>query len=93
MKTFIQSSIMFLFVTAVLMFIAVLTSYAAELQRFTNAKLINNSANDGDSFFVESAGKSFRVRLYFVDCPETSIGFKSDAQRVREQTRYLSMGK
>jgi len=73
------------------MFIAVLTSYAAELQRFTNAKLINNSANDGDSFFVESAGKSFRVRLYFVDCPETSISFKSDAQRVREQTRYFGL--
>jgi len=60
-------------------------------RKFTNAKLINNSANDGDSFFVESAGKSFHVRLYFVDCPETSVGFKSDAQRVREQMRYFGL--
>ena len=76
---------------AILMFGGLLPSYAAELQRFTNAKLINNSANDGDSFFVESAGKSFHVRLYFVDCAETSVSSKSDAQRVREQMRYFGL--
>ncbi|MFH1950576.1 MAG: hypothetical protein ABIL06_03050, partial [Pseudomonadota bacterium] len=69
MKTFIQSAIRFLFVTSVLMFGGILPSYAADLQRFSNAQLINNTANDGDSFLVEANGKSFRVRLYFVDCP------------------------
>ena len=77
--------------TAVLVFVGISLSHASELQKFTNAKLINNSANDGDSFFVKSAGKSFHVRLYFVDCPETSVGFKSDVQRVREQIRYFGL--
>jgi competence ComEA-like helix-hairpin-helix protein len=53
--------------------------------------LINNPANDGDSFLVEANGKSFHVRLYFVDCPETLIAFESDAQRVRKQTRYFGL--
>ena len=91
MKTFIQSAIRFLFVTSVLMFGGILPSYAADLQRFSNAQLINNPANDGDSFLVEANGKSFRVRLYFVDCPETSTSSKSDAQRVREQSRYFGL--
>ncbi|MCD6527968.1 MAG: helix-hairpin-helix domain-containing protein, partial [Desulfuromonas sp.] len=29
--------------------------------------------------------------LYFVDCPETSVSSKSDARRVREQTRYFGL--
>jgi len=91
MKIFIQSSIRFLFVTAVLMFGGILPSFAADLQIFPNARLINDPANDGDSFLVETNGKSFHVRLYFVDCPETSISFKSDAERVREQTRYFGL--
>ncbi len=92
MNRFIQSTITFLFVTAVLMFEGIFpSSYAADLQMFSNARLINNPANDGDSFLVEANGKSFRVRLYFVDCPETSISSKSDARRVREQTRYFGL--
>ena len=58
---------------------------------FSNARLIKNPANDGDSFVVEANGKSFHLRLYFVDCPETSISSKSDAQRVREQARYFGL--
>ena len=80
-----------LFLTAALMFGGIFPSYAADLQMFPNAKLMNNTANDGDSFFVESEGKSFHVRLYFVDCPETSTSSKSDARRVREQTRYFGL--
>ena len=30
-------------------------------------------------------------RLYFVDCPETSVNSRSDAQRVREQARYFGL--
>ncbi|HEX9972739.1 MAG TPA: helix-hairpin-helix domain-containing protein [bacterium] len=91
MKRFIQSTIRFLFVTAVLMFGGILPSFAADLQMFSNARLINDPANDGDSFLVEANGKSFHVRLYFVDCPETLFASKSDAQRVREQTRYFGL--
>ncbi|MBI4654206.1 MAG: helix-hairpin-helix domain-containing protein [Nitrospirae bacterium] len=80
-----------LFFTAVLMLGGIFPSYAADLQRFSNAKFMNNPANDGDSFFVEADGKPLHIRLYFVDCPETSISFNSDAQRVREQTRYFGL--
>jgi len=80
MKRFIQSTIRFLFVTAVLMFGGILPSFSADLQMFSNGRLINDPANDADSFLVEANGKSFHVRLYFVDWPETLIAFKSDAQ-------------
>lgn len=73
------------------MFGGILSSFAADLQMFSNARLINNPANDGDSFFVDANGKSFHVRLYFVDCPETLIASKSDAQRVRKQIRYFGL--
>ena len=91
MNGFIKLLIRSLFLTAILMFGGILPSYAADLQRFSNAQLINNPANDGDSFLVGADGKLFHVRLYFVDCPETSISSKSDAQRVREQTRYFGL--
>ena len=80
-----------LFLTAVLTFGGILPSYAADLQMFSSVSLVNNLSNDGDSFFVESNEKSFHVRLYFVDCPETSTSSKSDAQRLREQTRYFGL--
>ncbi len=80
-----------LLLTVVLLFRGIFPSYAADLQMFSNVKLKNNPANDGDSFGVEANGKSFHVRLYFVDCPEISISFKSDARRVREQTRYFGL--
>jgi len=66
-------------------------SYAAELQKFSNVKLIEHPANDGDSFFLEADGKTLHVRLYFVDCPETSANSKVDAQRVQEQARYFGL--
>ena len=80
-----------LFLTATLIFGGILPSFAADLQMFSNVRLVNNPANDGDSFFAESDEKSFHVRLYFVDCPETSTSSKSDAQRVREQARYFGL--
>lgn len=80
-----------LFLTATLIFGGILPSYAADLQIFSNVRLVNNPANDGDSFFVEADGKTFHVRLYFVDCPETSTSSKSDARRAREQARYFGL--
>lgn len=74
------------------MFGCILPSFAADLQMFSNARLINDPVNDGDSFLVEADGKPLHIiRLYFVDCPETSTSSKSDAQRVREQARYFGL--
>jgi hypothetical protein len=61
MKRFIQSTIRFLFVTAVLMFGGILPSFAADLQMFSNARLINDPVNDGDSFLVEADGKPLHI--------------------------------
>jgi len=91
MNGFIKLLTRYLLLTAILIFVGIFPSYAADLQRFSNAQLINNPANDGDSFLVEANGKSFHVRLYFVDCPETSTSSISDAQRVREQARYFGL--
>ena len=79
------------FLAVILMFYGVFISQAAELQKFSNVRLVNNPANDGDSFLIDARERLIHVRLYFVDCPETSIRFKSDARRVREQTRYFGL--
>lgn len=70
----------------------ILPSFSADLQMFSNARLINDPTNDGDSFLVKTGGKPLQIiRLYFVDCPETSTSSMSDAQRVREQARYFGL--
>ena len=91
MKRLIKLLTRSLLLTAILMFGGIFLSHAAELKKFSNAKLVNNPANDGDSFIIDAYGKLLHVRLYFVDCPETSISSKNDARRVREQTRYFGL--
>ena len=91
MRRLIKFIIVPLFSIAILIFGGISPSYSADLQMFSDARLINNPANDGDSFLVETNGKSFHVRLYFIDCPEISTSSKSDARRVREQTRYFGL--
>ncbi len=92
MKTFNHTIIMFLAVTAILMFGGIQPCFSTDnLQMFHNARLINDPVNDGDSFLVKAGGKAFILRLYFVDCPETSINSSSVARRVREQTRYFGL--
>lgn len=73
------------------MFIVVFPIYASELQMFSNANLVNNPSNDGDSFYVDAEGKHLHVRLYFVDCPEISAKSKPDARRLSEQSRYFGL--
>lgn len=63
--------------------------FAKEFQTFSNVKLVQ--VNDGDSFHVDTGKEVIHIRLYFVDCPESSVGSKSDARRVREQTRYFGL--
>ena len=64
---------------------------AAELQEFKGVRYVPDANNDGDSFLVMMGDKEYRVRLYFVDCPETTASSKTDAARVREQMRYFGL--
>jgi DNA uptake protein ComE-like DNA-binding protein len=66
-------------------------SQAAEWQTFKNCRLIDNPSNDGDSFHVQAGDKQLIVRLYFVDCPETSAATDADAKRVREQSWHFGL--
>ncbi len=64
---------------------------AADLQKFTNVRLIENPSNDGDSFVVQTGMRQLHVRLYFADCPESVATTDADAKRVREQARYFGI--
>jgi len=64
---------------------------ASELEKFTNARLIENPSNDGDSFVVKAGERQLHLRLYFVDCPESVATTDADAKRVREQARYFGL--
>ena len=75
----------------ILIFVFRFQSLAADLQMFSNTMLIEDTANDGDSFRVNAGGKEIHIRLYYVDCPEISVMSKSDARRVRDQTRYFGL--
>lgn len=86
-----RSAVRSLGLLTLVVFLGASAVWASDLQRFSRARLIEHTSNDGDSFLIEAGGKRLHVRLYFVDCPETSVGTKSDAQRVREQTRYFGL--
>ncbi len=64
---------------------------AADLQKFTDVRLVENPSNDGDSFVVQAGERRMHVRLYFVDCPESVATTDADAKRVREQARYFGI--
>lgn len=61
------------------------------LQKFENAQWIDDELNDGDSFRVKAGDDEFRVRLYFVDCPETRGTGNKYPARVREQMDYFGL--
>lgn len=52
---------------------------------YENCMLIENPANDGDSFHVRYNRRRYIFRLYFVDCPESD---NSVPERVAEQAAY-----
>ncbi len=72
---------------------ALLTGGAAaqSWETFRDCRLIEHDGNDGDSFHVQAGDRHLVVRLYFVDCPETSAGTDADAKRIREQARYFGL--
>ncbi len=65
---------------------------SADLQELSGCELVDAPGNDGDSFRIRTQdGAEHNLRLYFVDCPETSADSNSDASRVREQTAYFGL--
>ncbi len=67
------------------------TTHAAELQTFTNVTYVDKPSNDGDSYTVKMKGKTYVLRLYYVDCPETTVDSDADTIRVREQMRNFGL--
>ena len=63
---------------------------AAELETIENATLVEAGLNDGDSFKIKAAGKVLHLRLYYVDCPETTAR-KATRDRVLEQQYYFGL--
>lgn len=68
-----------------------LAVWPADLEKIPGARLVDDPGNDGDSFLVKAGGKQLRIRLYFVDCPETSLSAATDAERVLEQSRHFGL--
>lgn len=65
---------------------------AAGLTRLDGCVWKHSEGNDGDSFRItDPTGREWVLRLYFVDCPETSASDASSARRVREQTAYFGL--
>ncbi len=61
---------------------ALTQTYAAEWKQLDGCRLVPNESNDGDSFHVKHGGEEYIFRLYFVDCPESSMQV---ADRVAQQ--------
>ena len=68
-----------------------LPAQAAELVSIPGVTLIEAGQNDGDSFKVNAAGRELHLRLYYVDCPETTYGSKAMLERIREQQRHFGL--
>ena len=64
---------------------------AAELVSIDNVTLIHADLNDGDSFKVNADGRELHLRLYYVDCPETTYNSKPVLERIREQQRHFGL--
>ena len=81
----------FLFVVLVLSCCLATAVPAAELETIENATLIEAGLNDGDSFKVMAAGKELHLRLYYVDCSETTAGTDAELERIREQQYHFGL--
>jgi endonuclease YncB( thermonuclease family) len=69
---------------ALILFALVSIARAEDWQTITGCRLIENEANDGDSFHVKADGEERIFRLYFVDTPEAESGGYVEG-RVTEQ--------
>ena len=64
---------------------------AAELVKIENVTLMEADLNDGDSFKVYAEGRELHLRLYYVDCPETTFNGKPGLYRIREQQYHFGL--
>jgi len=65
---------------------------AQELQKFENCRVVATEWADGDSFPVKLPdGCEIVLRLYYVDCNETSATTETDQRRVRDQSTYFGI--
>jgi endonuclease YncB( thermonuclease family) len=64
--------------------------HADDWQTITGCRLIENEANDGDSFHVKADGEERIFRLYFVDTPEAKSGGYV-TERVGEQAKEFGI--
>jgi competence ComEA-like helix-hairpin-helix protein len=65
---------------------------AQALQTLEGCTWVEAPGNDGDSFRIRTAaGETHTVRLYFVDCPETTAATEADVRRLQEQTGYFGL--
>ena len=64
---------------------------AAELVTLENAVLVGADMNDGDSFLVNAGGRELHLRLYYVDCPETTYGSAAELERIRDQQHHFGL--
>jgi len=62
---------------------------AAELEALHGATLVEDDLNDGDSFKVMADGRELHLRLYYVDCLETT--YDANQERVRAQQGYFGL--
>jgi competence protein ComEA len=63
-----------------------------ELRKFENCRLVSTEWADGDSFAVKLPdGREIVLRLYYVDCNETSALTETDQRRVRDQSSYFGI--
>ena len=60
----------------------------AEWIKMEKVTFRTDPANDGDSFHVAWQGKSYFLRLYFVDCPETQARLQD---RINEQAQVFGI--
>ena len=64
------------------------------LTTFKNCQLITTDWSDGDSFLVRFPdGSSHTIRLYGVDCFETSHQHPTDQRRLRSQRAYFGIAR
>ena len=64
---------------------------AAELVTLGNAVLVEAEMNDGDSFKVSAGGRELHLRLYYVDCPETTFASAAELERIRDQQHHFGL--
>jgi competence ComEA-like helix-hairpin-helix protein len=91
-----RNQILFLFVCmktaaicALLLFLCC-HAFADEWETISSCRLIDNAANDGDSFHVNADGEERIFRLYFVDTPEAESGGYVEG-RVAEQAEEFGI--